>query len=229
MQKKRGPKPIPVAERFWRKVEITGECWNWTARLTTSGYGHFYIDGGKKHAHRVSYEMERGPIPDGMQIDHLCRNRKCVRPSHLEVVTLQENIRRGEGLAVQNARKTHCPKGHPYSGSNLYTHPKGRYRKCRACKRNSRRSKKARTLPKAKPFLMPRSSDFGRNGHCNDDRTAVTLRDNAIPLGICYPGGAVATAMFSCGVKNERRSDKIVFSHLSLLFRFIWLGSLDCS
>ncbi len=122
--------------RFWAKVHKTNTCWLWTgAIIANSGYGQFRYarrSGGRVLAHRYAYELLIGLIPEGLVIDHLCRNRACVRPSHLEAVTHRENILRGEGLAAQNARKTHCTQRHPYSGDNLYVEPSG-YRRCRNC------------------------------------------------------------------------------------------------
>lgn len=91
-------------ERFWRRVVKTDGCWNWIG-ATLEGYGTFHA----RRAHRMAYEMLVGPIPGGLHLDHLCRNRACVNPAHLEPVTLAENIRRGE-----RAMKTTCPRGHPY-------------------------------------------------------------------------------------------------------------------
>lgn len=96
-------------------------------------------------AHRVAYELVVGPIPDGLQLDHLCKVRKCVNPAHLEAVTCGENIRRGDtgkAAAEVQSSKTHCPQGHPYSGDNL-AHYRGRhgrrYRACRICRREAMR------------------------------------------------------------------------------------------
>ncbi|MEU5322933.1 HNH endonuclease signature motif containing protein [Streptomyces sp. NPDC021056] len=86
-------------------------------------------------AHRYAWELLREPIPAGLVIDHLCRNRRCVNPGHLEVVTLAENTRRGFGISTFNALKTHCPQGHPYSVENTYIHPRNSARICRACAR----------------------------------------------------------------------------------------------
>lgn len=121
------------SERFWAKVEklpCEPGCWLWTACLDGAGYGRF---GRKKRngpsvlAHRVAYEALRGEIPDGLQIDHLCRVRCCVNPWHLEPVTIRENQLRGTGVSAKNAAKTHCLRGHLLP-------PRARsIRVCRAC------------------------------------------------------------------------------------------------
>lgn len=130
-----------TVERFESKImmEPNSGCWLWTDRPSTNGYGIFSVGGKKITAHRFSYELHVGKIPEGLDLDHLCRTRCCVRPSHLEPVTRSENLKRGIGVAATAARlriwqmgKTHCPKGHPYSGSNLHIDKKG-YRKCREC------------------------------------------------------------------------------------------------
>ena len=108
-------------------------CWEWIGAKGTGGYGRF------RHApaHRVMYERLVGPIPAGLQIDHLCRNRDCVNPAHLEPVTQTVNILRGDGWAGLHARKTHCPRGHPLEGANLLIVTHG-WRRCRICYRLSR-------------------------------------------------------------------------------------------
>jgi hypothetical protein len=123
---------------FWDKVDKSGECWVWTAANNGSGYGRFWLDGKMQYPHRVAYEMCVGPIPDGLVIDHLCRNRSCVRPDHLEPVTNAENQARGA-----HAMKTHCPQGHPYDEVNTYRTKTGR-RMCRACNRDAQRRYVAR-------------------------------------------------------------------------------------
>src|SRR5580698_2584776 len=87
-------------QRFWRLVEKTESCWNWKGGKT-NGYGCFQIAKVNFRAHRLAYELLRGPIPTGLHLDHLCRNRSCVNPDHLEPVTQRENTLRGEGIAAQ--------------------------------------------------------------------------------------------------------------------------------
>lgn len=120
-------------KRFWAKVQKTDGCWEWTAGLANGGYGAFWLAGRRYvKAHRFAYEHLVGPIPEGMQIDHLCRNPPCVNPAHLEVVTQQVNVARGQSGWWQ-ARKTHCPQGHEYTPENTIVRNKGRGRNCRAC------------------------------------------------------------------------------------------------
>lgn len=125
-----------LRERFDAKYVVDEEtnCWVWTAS-TSRGYGYIAVGGRRNaRAHRVAYEMFVGPIPEGMQLDHLCRNPLCVNPAHLEPVTQQENILRGVSIVAQNAAKTHCPQGHPYDGANLYVEKSGG-RRCLICMR----------------------------------------------------------------------------------------------
>jgi len=96
--------------RFWRKVRRTDTCWLWIAATNSSGYGCFRIAAGRLlYAHRYAYELAVGPIADGMVLDHLCNNRRCVNPDHMEVVTLQENARRGSRRRHPTAQPIEAP------------------------------------------------------------------------------------------------------------------------
>ena len=116
---------LTPAERFWRFVDQTGDCWEWTGSKLPRGYGTFSVNGRKGPAHRFSFRLHKGEIPPGLEIDHLCFNTSCVNPSHLEAVTPRENSVRSK------ARITHCPQGHPYSGDNLAVIAGAR--RCKAC------------------------------------------------------------------------------------------------
>lgn len=133
---RRKTKKQPWPERFWEKVDrrADDECWRWLASLNDGGYGQIAIDGRPHRAHRVAYELLRGAIPDGMVLDHLCRNRWCANPWHLEIVTNEENIRRGHWGEVYPEPATHCPSGHEYSDGNVRLAKDGT-RRCRTCER----------------------------------------------------------------------------------------------
>ncbi len=127
---------------YYAKVDIgdDDDCWPWTACRNHDGYGHFWVRGKIKNAHRVGYELANGRIPGGLVIDHLCRNRCCQNPRHMEAVTQITNVMRGRSFAPVHAAKTECPAGHPYSGSNLRLEkrPNGRVaRRCRLCAADS--------------------------------------------------------------------------------------------
>uniref|UniRef100_A0AAT9JAA2 ORF17 n=1 Tax=Nitrosopumilaceae spindle-shaped virus TaxID=3065433 RepID=A0AAT9JAA2_9VIRU len=121
-------------KRFMIKIEQNGNCWQWIASKDPSGYGKFMLNKKLISSHRISYELFKGEIPKGLQIDHLCRNRACVNPEHMEVVTQKENLRRGDktNIGRNNRLKTHCPQGHEYIKENLVKSDPGR--KCKICK-----------------------------------------------------------------------------------------------
>jgi hypothetical protein len=125
------PKRPTESERFWSKVEKTETCWLWTASKDRAGYGWFGKDGTATKAHRWAYESLVGPIPEDLVIDHLCRVRNCVRPDHLEPVTVAENTRRGlTGINLMN--QDTCRNGlHPWPASAKVS--ADGYRRCREC------------------------------------------------------------------------------------------------
>lgn len=126
-------------ERFLIKTDTSGDCWIWTAgRRNEKGYGMFCTGGRTFLAHRWLYEQSVGPVPDGMELDHGCRNRACVRPSHLEPVTHQENLLRGETVNARHAAKTHCVNGHAFDEKNTHLTKEG-HRVCRTCRRDRER------------------------------------------------------------------------------------------
>jgi hypothetical protein len=139
----------PLDVRFWRHVDKTDTCWNWTG-ATVRGYGQFSRDYLKNaegkwrtktvRAHRHAYETLVGPIPEGLTIEHECKNRGCVRPGpgHCVPLTRGENSLAGEGPAAQNARKTHCAAGHEFTAENTHIRKEG-HRECRACARDRAR------------------------------------------------------------------------------------------
>ncbi len=121
-----------AAKRFYDKVIKTKTCWLWQAYISKKGYGSFGSCGKIVRAHRYAYELEHGPIPEGLTIDHLCRIRHCVRPSHLEAVSMTLNVLRGVGPAAINARKTRCKYGHLFTEDNIYRKKNGN-RACKTC------------------------------------------------------------------------------------------------
>lgn len=127
-------------KNFWAKVDKTRACWLWTGWTNPSGYGRLKVDGHMVFAHRIAYQEVRGAIPIHLELDHLCRVRRCVNPDHLEPVTHSENIARGN-VGAFNRAKSACPKGHAFDDRNTRMYMGRRY--CRACsrERNARRRK----------------------------------------------------------------------------------------
>jgi hypothetical protein len=126
---------MTLRERFdakWLPEPNTG-CWLWTASTNNGGYGFIGVNRRVQMAHRVGYELYRGPIPDGMTLDHLCRVTCCVNPCHMEPVSMRANILRGHGVAGKFARRTHCKNGHELSGDNVSSRSDSRARVCVTC------------------------------------------------------------------------------------------------
>lgn len=162
------PRP-PLGERFWKRVQKTSQCWLWTGARARNGCGQIRYRRKLYLAHRVSYELAYVPIPEGKDIDHLCRVRHCVNPSHLEVVDRRTNVLRGVSSPADNARRTHCIRGHELSGTNLV--PGRRSRRCRACDelRNARERLKRAARRKPRKIV---------------ERTC-TFRGNRFPMRSC--------------------------------------------
>ena len=138
---------LPV--RFETKIERTDTCWLWMGATNSKGYGCWAVDGVSQLAHRVAYELMVRQIPEGLTIDHLCRNKLCVNPAHLEAVTLRENIAR----AYEQDKPSHCPQGHEYSPENTYLNPRpsGRVNRiCRKCAYQATKRNRAKNRAAAK-------------------------------------------------------------------------------
>lgn len=129
-----------ILKRFLPKIDTSGECWIWKAALVY-GYGKFRVGQTMEMAHRVSYQLFKGEISDGLHLDHLCRTPDCVNPAHLEPVTCRENLMRGHNtLPLLNSQKTHCPLGHDYS-------PRGNgSRWCKTCNRDQKQRRQEALL-----------------------------------------------------------------------------------
>lgn len=125
---------LPVSSLLARHITKAGDCWLWTGRLYPNGYGQFHVRRKVVYAHIASYEIHVGTVPAGLELDHTCRNRACVNPEHLEPVTHEVNVRRG------NAVKVACPQGHPYSAMNTNRDKNG-WPHCRICQRERGRKR----------------------------------------------------------------------------------------
>ena len=161
-------KITPLWDRFiWKfKVDLKTGCWNWGGG-TSAGYGTIFLAREKgttrqfvTGAHRVSYMFFRGPIPDDKEIDHRCRNRRCVNPDHLRAVSRRENSLLGEGVSAIAMSKTHCPKGHPYDDENTYYDKRNGHRHCKACGKikdyyKSKTHRKGTPVPPIPSILTP--------------------------------------------------------------------------
>lgn len=140
-------KPVIDRLRAGIRIDPTSGCWNWQRATNDEGYGRINIGTKAENAvaftHRVSYELHVGPIPEGLVLDHLCRNTACCNPNHLEPVTQRVNLHRGQGSTASDAAKTHCKWGHEFTEQNTRLVPKGR--RCKACEKRRNAASRARS------------------------------------------------------------------------------------
>lgn len=162
-------------ETLWKRVsartQVGPGCWNWNGRKNSKGYGRIAVAGVQRGAHRVVYELLVAPIPSGITLDHLCRNRACVNPDHLDPVTNRENVLRGIGPTAINARKTHCPNGHELTAENVFADSR-RGRICKRCQDGRRPNRR---------FV----GTFCSKGHVLDEHTIVYRADGGRRCRIC--------------------------------------------
>ena len=131
------------SERFWSCVEKSNRCWNWKGSRMMGDYGMFYYNGKNRFAHRVAYELLVEHIPEGFQIDHFCRNKACVKPDHMDIVTTRENTQRALTGLISSAEwmiQTHCLYGHEFTEENTFIYDGLRY--CLICNRDYLRRRK---------------------------------------------------------------------------------------
>ena len=132
-----------LVKLFWKSIQTEENgCWRWKGSIANNGYGKIYPDQAGYLAHRVSYTLHKGKIPENLSIDHLCRNRYCVMPAHLEAVTMRENLLRGNGISGVYARRSHCNRGHLYTPETTRLDSRSGYRICILCARENDRKRR---------------------------------------------------------------------------------------
>lgn len=129
-----------VLKRFITKVSVPllgGGCWDWSAAKNNNGYGVMHVKVGPRFAHRAAYEHWRGPLIQGLVIDHVCKNTGCVNPAHLQQVTQRKNVLLGNNFCAKHSKQTHCKRGHEFNLNNTYVSlsTKTPRRQCKACRR----------------------------------------------------------------------------------------------
>lgn len=169
-----------AVERFYAKVDRwdPDQCWLWVGARSGRGYGNLNVGGRTCGAHRVAYELFIGSIPEGLDLDHLCRVPLCVNPKHLEPVPRRINLLRGQGFAPRNAQVTHCPRGHKYTPENTYVSKRGQ-RTCReCCQTYYRRNWIPSTLTNARKTHCV-------NGHPFDEENTRRTHYRGRPIRVC--------------------------------------------
>lgn len=163
-------------DRFWSKVQREqGGCWIWIGAKNANGYGRFWYDRRVMVAHRVAYLMLVGQVPEGKDLDHLCRIRACVNPEHLEPVSRDTNLKRGIG----HGSESHCPSGHSYSGYNLIR--QGSSRRCRICRNNQHREYMRAKRVKARACEVLHECTAGMTAAVHDEqKTAADQARDAL-------------------------------------------------
>ena len=127
------PRDAQIANALLKYSVVPTGCWLWSGTIANTGYGQVWVMGRRFSAHRFFYQSHVGPINSSQVVDHLCRNRSCVNPAHMELVTNKENILRGISPSAENARKTECKRGHKLEGDSVYLYM-GKVRMCRLCR-----------------------------------------------------------------------------------------------
>lgn len=173
------PKSDPIV-RFWSSIEQTETCWLWKAYRDRDGYGVLTCRPKYMRAHRFAYELLIGPIPEGLQLDHLCRIRHCVNPKHLEPVTSRVNSLRGRTLQAINAAKTHCPQGHPYDAENTRFYAGRRF--CHTCMLESDRRQHLKSPKRGLPNAVERRrlQTHCKNGHPFDEANTYRYKNGRV-------------------------------------------------
>jgi len=138
-------------KRFYSKIKFNEEtwCWDWVGTTLQRGYGHFKLKRKIWRSHRLSYLIHKGDLIEGLTLNHLCRNRKCCNPDHLEQITSKENILCGESFSAVNKRKTHCKRGHEFTEENTINLSRNR-RECRKCRKLHDHNKYYKDLEKSR-------------------------------------------------------------------------------